>query len=74
MTDPFARHKNRKFDMKLKTHRYDTFSRPIYDLAGMHQIDTGSTLAINSPLDCLADNLMLEPYKDMETTYWPPEK
>ncbi len=69
------------FDMTLKSQRYDTFSQPIFDLAGMRVVSTGSTIEPASALDCEVNNLMLAPYADTSTqgnstsvTYWPPEK
>lgn len=59
-------------EMTLKSHRYDDFSLPVLDLAAGKRIS-----GTNSPLDCLRNDLVLEPYKhrglENRQYLWPTE-
>ena len=68
--------------MKLKNHSYSSFVRPIFDIAGLRELDTTSPLRIATPIDCFNQDFLLQPYSYTEsdmngllhTTYWPSEK
>ncbi|MCB9807460.1 hypothetical protein H6768_06365 [Candidatus Peribacteria bacterium] len=59
-------------EMTLKTHRYDDFSLPVLDLSAGKK-----TSGVNSPLDCLRNDLILRPYQhnglDNRKYLWPTE-
>ncbi len=60
--------------MELWDHRYDSFVRPILDIAWMRQVDSGSSLMDtyhNSPARCLAhDDLILQPRTKQICNNW----
>jgi len=59
-------------EMVLKNHRYDDFSLPILDLSAGKK-----AIGVNSPLDCLQNDLILRPYQhnglDNRKYLWPVE-
>lgn len=59
-------------EMVLNSHRYDDFSLPVLDLAAGKRAS-----GTNSPLDCLRNDLVLEPYKhkglENRHYFWPTE-
>lgn len=66
---------------ELGYHQYTGFSRPIYNLTGLKELGTGSVLHVATPLDCLSNDLLQQPFKRDESDlfhtkwyYWPEEK
>ena len=49
----------------LKAHTYKNFSKSIYDASGARELESNSPLRINTPLDCLQNNMLLQPYVDI---------
>lgn len=53
---------------KLQNNRYDMFVKPVFDITGSQEVATGSIITPASPVDCLKNNVILQPYShtDME--------
>lgn len=52
----------------LKPHIYTGFSKPIFDIAGSRELEAGSPLHQNTPLDCYAkDFLLQQPFNCLTT-------
>lgn len=49
----------------LQSHLYKNFVKSIYDIAGSRELDIFSPLRIASPEDCLKNNMLLQPYKEV---------
>lgn len=49
-------------ELVLKSHVYKNFVKSIYDIAGSKELGSGSPLHIATPLDCLDNNMLLQPY------------
>ena len=68
-------------EIALKAHTYKNFVLPIYDVLGSRELGPTSTLHIAVPLDCLDNNMLLEPYLEQKddgyswsaSRGWPPE-
>ena len=46
----------------LKSHIYRGFVKPIFDISGSRELTADSPLHIATPLDCLQNNMLLQPY------------
>jgi hypothetical protein len=73
----------KKGQVVLGTHQYTDFVKPIYDLAGSQELTPDSSLHIATPMDCLVNNMLFQPYIETITdsrygttitNSWPPEK
>lgn len=51
-------------ELALKSHTYKNFVQPIYDVLGSKELAPVSPLHIATPLDCLQNNMLLQPYVD----------
>ena len=65
-------------DVILKAHTYKDFIYPIFDIAGSKELTASSPLHIATPLDCLTNNMLLQPYTETDSEGnvigWPSEK
>lgn len=52
--------------MRLKSHVYEGFSRPIFDIAGSRELESTSPLHVATPEDCLAKDFLLQPYASID--------
>lgn len=66
----------------LGIHTYKNFVKPIYDSEGAKELGVTSPLHTATPLDCLDNNLLLQPFTETEydnrgneinTIIWPTE-
>lgn len=49
-------------EVELNTHRYDTFVRPIFDIAGSKKVKPSDGLSIQKPSDCFQNNMIMRPF------------
>lgn len=65
-------------EIALKSHVYNGFVKPIYDIAGSRELESTSPLHVATPFDCLETDMLLQPYTETDLdgmeTRWPPEK